>query len=151
MAMILNVRQMSTGPSSDLWEAFIGRSLPRQWLRDDLDPIDRRFGEEFVTAVQSGASPEEYFLSAVPFLTFLTPEVAAYFLPAFFRSALQASIQLCDLDRYFYTATGQRTLALLRRDEREAIERFLLDFPHKADASGIVERLRSESSSQKNA
>jgi hypothetical protein len=142
---------MSAEPSLDLWAVFARRPMPTQWLREGLDAIDRRFGEEFIAATKSGASAEDYFLGAVPYLTFLTPEAAVYFLPAFFRSALQASIQLYDLDRYFCTETGHLTLSLLSREEQEAIEAFLSSFPGKEHTSAVLERLHIRRPSNQNA
>lgn len=85
---------MTADSLSSLRHAFHARSKPEKWLRDDLHPMDLEDGREFIDELKRGGSPEKYFLSAIPYPTFLTIEAGLYLLPDFLATITKDSIIL---------------------------------------------------------
>ena len=115
---------MSSDLLQSLRRAFHARVRPTKWLRDGLHPMDAEDGREFIDDIERGGSPEKYFLSAIPYSAFLTHEADIFLLPDFLATIVtnpsQAVTVLCH-----YEESGRPALALLKREEREAVVSFV--------------------------
>ena len=116
---------MTSDPTLALRDAFRGRPRPSKWLCDELHPLDREDGSEFIADIERGASPAKYFLSAIPYASFLTLEAGVYLLPDYLASIVTESTQVVDVLCHLQSQYGWPVIEALTEEERVAVVRFL--------------------------
>jgi len=105
--------------------AFAGRQKPKNWVRNDLHPVDLLDATDFVGEIEAGEDRALLFQSAIPYFAFLTDEAQLFLLPDLLATLIpyphEIVTKVCD----FEDERGKFLLGALAPTERDAVAQFI--------------------------
>lgn len=105
--------------------AFQGRPKPREWVRQDLHPLDLLEATDFVRDVEAGADRATLFQGAIPYFALLTEEARVFLLPDYLATIAEYETHIISAACELAGERAKVVLTSLTAIERAAVKQFI--------------------------